>query len=445
MKREIKRTLTVAAPIILGNVTQMALGLLDSAMVGSIDYKQLAAASLVTNVLAIPYVAGIGMTMSLSPLVAIANGKKDAHAASHYLFNGLILCTIVAIVIAAGIHCFHNVIHHMGQDPEVVALAIPYLKIMGWSTVPMLIFLSMKSFTDALEHTKVAMTLSLLSLPIDAFLNWVFIFGKLGFPRLEIEGAAWTTLVTRTMITIALFTVILRGSKFKAYMAERQSAWKLKAATFKELLMIGIPSSVQYGLEVGAFSISGLMIGWFGATQQAAHQIALNLASTSFMIIMGISTAGSIRISNALGRNHWASLKDIGYSTLAFGTGLGVFFALIFIGLHNYLPLIFNQDPAVVSLAAHLLLFAALFQISDATQAIGVGLLRGIKDVRMPTFFVALAYWIIGIPLGYFLGVYFDMKATGMWIGLVCGLTASSLLLNFRFRRLVRRNTSAVA
>ncbi len=416
-------------------MTQMALGLIDTAMVGSIDYKQLAAGALVTNVLAIPLILGIGLTTALTPLIAIANGQKDSHAVSHYLFNGIVLCTVAAVFISIGIELSHPVIHWMGQDPEVAELAVPYLKVVGWSTIPMIFFLSMKQFCDALEYTKVAMTLSLLSLPIDTFLNWVFIFGKLGVPRMELYGAGLTTLMTRILMSIVLLLVILKSKKFRDYISIRKSAWVIKWDAMVQLMKIGIPSSLQYGLEVGAFSISGIIIGWFGATQQAAHQIALNIASFTFMIIMGISTAGSIRVSNALGRNQITQMRQIGYSTLILGAGFGVCFAMFFILFHQYLPYIFNQQADVVALAAQLLIFAAVFQISDSTQAIGVGLLRGIKDVKVPTICVIFAYWIIGLPLGYYLGVKFNMKATGMWIGLVLGLTASSILLNTRFHK----------
>lgn len=430
-----RQTLKIAAPLILGNITQMALGLIDTAMVGSIDYKQLAAGALVSNVLAIPLILGIGLTTALTPLIAIANGQKDHWTVSHYFFNGVVLCTIAGIIISIGIEFSHPIIHKMGQDPDVAELAVPYLKVVGWSTIPMIFFLSMKQFCDALEYTKVAMTLSLLSLPLDTFLNWIFIFGKLGVPRMELYGAGLTTLITRIIMSIVLLLVIFNSKKFKEYIAVRKTAWVIRSEAMIQLLKIGIPSSLQYGLEVGAFSVSGIIIGWFGATQQAAHQIALNIASFTFMVVMGISTAGSIRVSNALGRNQMTELRQIGYSTLTLGACFGISFALFFIIFHQYLPYLFNQQIDVVTLAAHLLIFAAVFQLSDSTQAIGVGLLRGIKDVKVPTICVTFAYWIIGIPLGYFLGVKFDMKATGMWIGLVVGLTASSILLNTRFHK----------
>jgi multidrug resistance protein, MATE family len=439
MKQEIKRTMVVALPIILGNMTQMVLGIIDAAMIGAIDYVQLAASSLVINVLGIPYVVAIGMTMAISPLVAIANGRNDTWSASHYLANGVVLCTLIGVGIAVLIDAGSGILNHLGQDPEVVAASGAYLRIMAWSTIPMVFFLSLKHFTDALEHVKVAMTLSLLALPLNVFLNWLLIYGNWGFPRLEIEGAGWATIATRIAMSVALLGYILKSATFKAYISERTTAWRIQRSSIMDLLRIGIPSSIQYGLEVGAFAVSGIIIGWFGAQQQAAHQIALNCAALTFMVALGLSQAGSIRVSNALGRNDWSQLRKIGFSTLLFGLILSAVFAVMFVIFHPWLPYIFNQDAEVVAIAATLLLFAALFQLSDATQAIGVGILRGVKDVRIPTLFVAIAYWVVGLPIGLALGIFFKMEAIGIWIGFVTGLTLSSLLLNYRFATIVKR------
>jgi MATE family multidrug resistance protein len=190
---------------------------------------------------------------------------------------------------------------------------------------------------------------------------------------------------------------------------------------------------MQYGMEVAAFSVSGIMIGWLGATSQAAHQIALNLATATFMAAAGLALGGSIRVANAFGRNEKKLLRNIGTSTIVGGLVYGSFCAVSFVIFRNYLPHLFTNNNEVASVSSILLVFAALFQISDATQSIGVGLLRGIKDVKVPTYFVGIAYWIIGIPVGYFLTFKMNMGPSGIWLGFVTGLTASSILLNTRF------------
>ncbi|HSU51649.1 MAG TPA: MATE family efflux transporter [Segetibacter sp.] len=433
MFQEFRKTLRISTPLIISNISQIGLGLIDSAMIGAVDYRQLAASSLVINIISIPQVLGMGMAIAISPLAAIANGQKNVFAASKVLFNGFVLSTVVAILIASALVLSSGLLFHLKQDRIVAAFAVPFYKLLAWSLIPMLMFAAVKQFCDGLEFTKTAMTLSLISLPLNAFLNWIFIYGRFGLPRMELAGAGLGTLITRILIAITLIVIVMQHKIFKQYIEVRKKAWKLDSKTWKELLHIGVPSSLQYGMEVAAFSVSGIMIGWLGATSQAAHQIALNLATATFMAASGLSLGGSIRVANAFGRNEKSLLRSIGTSTIAGGLIYGSLCGVIFILLRNYLPIIFTNNTEVAAISSSLLVFAALFQISDATQAIGVGLLRGMKDVKVPTAFVAIAYWLIGIPVGYFLSFKMQMGASGIWLGFVTGLSASSILLNSRF------------
>jgi len=242
------------------------------------------------------------------------------------------------------------------------------------------------------------------------------------------------------MMFLALLFVILRHKTFEKYIAVSRNQWYFKWQTWRELLHIGVPSSLQIGMEAGAFAVSGIIIGTLGAVSQAAHQIALSCASFTFMVSMGLAQAGSIRVSNALGRNDWQKIFVIGKSTLVTALIYGTFCAITFGLLRNYLPIAFNDNTEVVTLAALLLLFAAVFQISDSTQAIGAGLLRGIKDVKTPTILIGIAYWVIGIPVGYTLAFHFEMGSSGMWLGLILGLTMASVFLMARFFKMARRN-----
>jgi len=434
-----KKTIKLAFPIILGELSQMFLHLIDTAMVGAVSYRHLAAAALVLSVINIPFVFGIGITISVSQMVSMANGRNDGRLVSHYLFNGFWLCALSAVIISLAIEFSKNILFHLDQDPEVALLALPYLQIMGWSVVPMLLFMALKQFTDGLEHTKTAMMLSLFALPLNAFLNWLLIFGNWGFPRLELMGAGWGTLITRTLIFIVLALIILYHGTFRRYIAVRKKQWTFKWETIKELLHIGIPSSFQITMEAGAFAVSGILIGTIGAVEQASHQIALSIASLTFMVSMGLSQAGSIRTSNAFGRNDHQTIRQIGKSTILIALCYGSLCAVIFIILRHQLPHIFNDNPAVIAMSAYLLLFAALFQISDSTQAVSAGLLRGIKDVKVPTIFIGIAYWAIGIPVGCLLAFYFEMGAAGIWTGFIVGLTFSAAFLSFRFKKMAVR------
>lgn len=449
-RKEAVQTLRLAFPIIIGELAQMSLHLIDSAMVGAINYKQLAATALVINGINIPFVFGIGMTISVSQMVSMAHGRGDQKAVSHYLFNGFVLCAFTAVAISCLLVFGRGFLHHLGQDPEVVDYAIPFLKLIGLSIIPMLLFMTLKQFADGLEYTRTAMVMSLLSMPLNIFLNWLLIFGNWGFPRLELLGAGWSTLITRTLMFLALLVLILRHRNFSSFISLRKTEWVLRRKTLKELLGIGVPSSLQIGMEAGAFAVTGIIIGTIGAVAQAAHQIALSCASFTFMVSMGLSQAGSIRTSNAFGRNDWTKISVIGKSTVLTAVLYGVFCAAAFVAFRHQLPFVFTKNGEVQILAGLLLLMAGIFQISDSTQAVGAGLLRGIKDVKTPTVLIGIAYWIIGIPSGYLFAHHFHMGAAGMWLGLILGLTFASVFLQTRFfkmagRHLKRRTGSALA
>ncbi len=439
LREEAGKTIKLAFPIILGEIAQMALHIIDTAMVGAVGYKQLAAAALVMSVMNIPFVIGIGITIAVSQMVSMAHGKKDAQLVSHYFYNGFWLCVIAALIISTSLELGKNILFHLGQDPEVATLAVPFMQLMGWSVIPMILFMALKQFTDGLEFTRTAMILSLIALPVNVFLNWLLIFGNWGFPRLELAGAGWGTLITRTLIFLAMTIVILTHKTFWRYIAVRTNQWKLKTRTIRELLHIGIPSSMQIGMEAGAFAISGIIIGTIGPVEQAAHQIALSCASFTFMVSMGLAQGGSIRTSNAFGQQNWPKIAAIGKSTLILALSYGILCAIGFVLLKDVLPLAFNKNTNVVGMASLLLLFAAIFQISDSTQAIGAGLLRGIKDVRIPTLLVAIAYWIVGIPVGCVLAFNMKLGASGIWLGFIIGLTLSSIFLSSRFLKMVKK------
>lgn len=438
LKSEAKQTITLALPIILGELAQMALHLLDTAMIGAISHVQLAAASLVLNVLGIPFVLGIGMTMSIAQTVSMAQGQNDHKKVAHYLFNGFWVCALFSVLIAMGLFLGKNLILHMGQDPEVAQLAIPFLEVMSLSLIPMLLFMALKQFTDGLQHTRTAMFLSLFSLPLNVFINWLLIYGNWGFPRMEMMGAAYGTLITRCVIFIALGIVVLRHKLYRKYIAVRHSQWYFSAQTFKELIKIGLPSGLQIGMEAGAFVVSGILIGSIGVVEQAAHQIALSCAAFTFMASMGLAQAGSIRVSNAFGTKNYKKIASIGKSTLRTALAYGVFCALIFVVFRNDLPLLFNNKKEVIEIAATLFVLASIFQISDATQAIGSGLLRGIKDVKAPTILIFIAYWVLGIPSGYLLAFHFKLGAPGIWLGFIIGLGFSSIFLSRRFLKMAK-------
>lgn len=443
LRQEARQTIRLAIPLILGEIAQIALRLIDTAMVGAVNYKQLAAVALVSSVMNIPFVFGIGITLSVSQMVSMAHGRNDKALTSHYFYNGFWLCALFALLISLLLELGKSILFHLGQDPEVAHLGLPYLSLMGWSVLPMMLFFALKQFTDGLQYTRVGMLLSFIALPLNAFLNWLLIFGNWGFPRLEIQGAGLGTLLTRSLLFIIMAIIVLRHPIFKRYIAIRKKSWHLKRQTFHELLHIGIPSSLQTSMEAGAFALSGIFIGMIDAVSLAAHQIALSLASLTFMISMGLSQAGSIRTSNAFGANNWFRITLIGKSTLLTALLYGAVCGILFIVFRQQLPYLFNDNSTVVKTTAWLLIFAAIFQISDSIQANSAGLLRGVKDMRIPTLFIGISYWIVAIPVGCLLTFYFNWGAAGIWVGLILGLTSSALFLSSRFLKISRSGRKA--
>ncbi|KXK37488.1 MAG: MATE family efflux transporter [Saprospiraceae bacterium] len=433
---ETRKTLKLAYPVILGELAQMSFSLIDVAMVGAVSYKHLAAGSLVASVINIPFILGIGITISVAQMVSMASGQRDKALVSHYLFNGFMLCGLTAIIISFILEGGKGILFHLGQDAEVAELAVPYMSLMGWSVIPMLLFMSLKQFTDGLEFTKTAMILSVLVIPVKLILNYMMIFGNWGMPRMELVGAGWASLISRSLVFIALAIVVMRHSIFKRYIMVSKRQWYLNRKTWQDLLYIGIPSSLQLAMESGAFAVSGILVGMIGAREQAAHQITLTVASMTFMVSIGLSQAGSIRTSNAFGRKDWPHVRLIGKTTIGMALFYGVLCAIGFTLFRTYLPQLFNDDAEVIAIASTLMIFAAFFQISDSTQAISAGLLRGIKDVQIPTLFIFIAYWVIGLPIGSFLAFNYDMKAAGVWIGFIIGLTVAAFLLSQRFFRM---------
>jgi len=444
MWNEVRQTLRLGWPIILGNMTQIALGIIDSAMVGAIHSSQLAAASFVNNLIALPLILSIGLTTAISPLVASALGEGDKDKPLRILFNGGLIVSLLAVVFAFSIHFGVDMVYYFGQDRIVADLSKPYLIWMGWGIVPMAAFMALKQFADGLGRTRVPMYLALLSIPVNVLVNYAFIFGRWGAPRLELEGAGVGTMASRIVILLAILWLVAYGKGFADYRQSIGDQLQVRWERFRDVFRIGIPASLQYGMESGAFAISGIMAGWLGYVQQAAHQIAISIASFTFMVSVGISAAGSIRVGYAYGRHDWAQARRVGTSTLIIAVVYGMMCALLFVLGRYQLPLLFNDETKVLEYAAILLFLTAVFQISDSVQAIGVGLLRGIQDVKVPTFYVLLAYWIIGIPSGYLLAFQQGWDVAGIWVGLVLGLSASAAFLTLRFLRLTRRHSVSV-
>jgi MATE family multidrug resistance protein len=436
-KNETLKTLKLAWPIILGQLSHIFLGVIDSVMVGQLGADELAAVSVSVGLFSILMVFGIGISFAISPLTAIARGAKDVMQTEKILKNGVINGLLVGIVLVLLMFFGADLLSFMQQTPRVTELSIPYLRILALSMLPIMIFQSFRQFSEGLEIMYPALILGLLMLPLNAFGNWLLISGNWGFPALGLEGAAWATTLTRLIVAIALAAYVLKNKRFAAF---RQIRWRnaIDKQVQRRLLSLGIPGGAQLIFETSAFAFAAVMVGWLGSKPLAAHQIAINLASISFMVAIGLSSAGAIRIGHAKGQQNKQLIRKIGQSTLLLAAGFMALCGLFFIIARFHLAALYISDQEVINQAALLLLVAAAFQIADGIQAVGVGLLRGLEDVKRPTLYVMIAYWVLALPLGGLLAFTYNMGALGLWIALALGLATSAGLLSYRFYRLTR-------
>ncbi|MBC6367515.1 MATE family efflux transporter [Algoriphagus sp. AK58] len=434
---EIKLTANLGWPIVLSNLTQISLPIIDGVMVGSIHSNQLAAASLVINLISIPVLLCMGLTMAISPLVSASLGKSDYKSPLEILVNGMFIGGIFSLLLALIFHFGKEVVFHLGQDLEVARIAQDYLVIIAWRLVPFALFSSISRFAQGLGHTRVVMTLNLITIPLNILLNYILIFGHWGMPALELKGAGYGTLLTQLIALILFIVMILRSDRFGDYRNDLSQTFRIKLSRIKEIIKIGVPVGIQLSLESGAFAFSGLMAGWLGVQQQAAHQIGIYISSLTYVVSIGICTAGSIRVAFFFGKKDWDSVFAIGRSTVFLALIFGLIFSVLLIAGYVNIPFLFTKDWDVIQFAKIVLLMTALFQLSDALQATSAGILRGIQDVKIPTYLSLIAYWVIGIPAGYLFAFTMGWGISGLWTGLILGLSFNALLLTIRFFRKV--------
>lgn len=423
----------------IGQLGQILVSVADSIMVGNILGKiPLAAVSLAVSILIIPMVFAIGVAFGLTPLVAGADGKDNPAEAVKYFKNGLVLNSVLGLLVYGVLAIFAQFAHLLGQDERVVSEAMPYLHIVGFSIVPMMAFFAFKQFAEGLSDTKAGMRVSLVANLLNILLNYPLITGWGPFPELGLAGAAIATLATRFLMVAGMAIYIRKHKKFAAYWSHWRST-KIKWGSIRDILTIGVPSGLQLVFEAGAFAMSGIIVGMIGPAQQAAHQIALNIASISYMMVGGLGAAATIRIGNQLGRRDIPMLRLAGQSLFHITLAMMVLTMILLIGLRNFLPEFYSSDPEVLQYTAVLMIAAGIFQLPDGLQATTLGALRGVQDVNIPTIIAFVAYWVIAVPMCYYLGITEKMGPLGVWIGLTIGLVLASIALYWRFQHKVRR------
>lgn len=444
---EFRHNIALAYPVILGMLGHTLIGVVDNIMVGKLGSTELAAVSLGNTMVFIAMSLGIGFSTAITPLVAEANAEKNEDKIRASFHHGLILCSFLGVFLFLLVALAKPILHVLKQPPEVIQLAMPYIDWVAFSLVPLVVYQGYKQFADGLSLTKYSMYAIILANVVHVFFNYVLIYGVWIFPKLGIVGAALGTVISRIMMVVILHYLLKRTKSLQPYF-DGFSFRKLSRPLVQKIVSIGTPSALQMLFEVSLFTASVWLCGNIGKSSQAANQIALSLATVTFMFAMGFSVAAMIRVSHYKGLLDFKKLIVVARSIFLLTVLIEVVFAFLFIVLHRYLPLLFLDmndatqlltNREVVDIAAQLLIIAAIFQISDGIQVVVLGALRGLQDVKIPMYITFVAYWIIGFPISLYLGKYTALAAVGVWIGLLSGLTFAALFLYLRFDKLTKK------
>ena len=445
--REFKYNLKLAYPVMIGMLGHTFVQFIDNVMVGQLGTAELAAISLGNSFVFIAMSIGIGFSQAITPLIAEADGAKKDNDISRIFEHSFLICLILGLILFTVVFLNKNLLYSMNQPIEVVELASPYLFWVSFSLISIVTFQSFRQFADGLSFTKAAMYSTLLGNIINVILNFFLIFGLWIFPKLGVEGAAIGTLISRLCMLIFIVFYLKLHKKLSKYI-KRFFPSKVQIQRVKKIIYLGLPSALHSFFEVAFFISAVWMAGIIGKNSQAANQIALNLASMTYMVALGVGVAAMIRVGNQRGMKNFIKLREVAISTLLLIIIIDIFFCLIFLIFNDYLPLLYldrgdsnnlTDVNEVIEVASKLLIIAGVFQLFDGIQAVVLGALRGMQDVNKPALIIFLSYGLIGFPTSYFLGFYTSLSVVGIWVGLMIGLFSSSLFLFLRFNYLSKK------
>lgn len=432
-----RKNLTLAVPVIFSQIGQVTVNLADNMMVGHVGTTELAAASFAINVFHVGMLFGFGITLGMTPLVGHSFNSKNPGGVGGWLKNGVLIHFIVAILLCTLMSSVVFFMNRMGQREEVVKAAIPYYLIQVASLLPMLLFFSIKQFFEGVGNTKIAMVITIIANLLNIGLNYILIYGKLGFPALGLNGAGYATLISRLIMPFIFLIIILKRPLFRVYFDSAIKArfeWK----KIRRMISFGLSIGMQMVIEILAFSMGAIMLGWISKESLAGHQVAIGMASMTYMISFGMASVTTIRVSHAFGDRDQNELKHAVFASLHMVIAFMSLMGILFVALRNQIPLLFTSDPEVIKVAAGLLIVGAFFQIFDGVQVVLLGALRGMADVRIPMFMAFFSYIIVSLPISYLLAFVFHFGYSGVWIGFVFGLSTAAILFGFRLKHQVR-------
>ena len=428
---ESRLTLKLAVPLVIGQVSQMLLGVADTMMIGRLGVTEMAVLTFANSLFYVPFVFGIGILTSISVFTAGAHGSGDHAAGRASCRHGMYVATVLGFLLFAAMSLLSLNLGAFGQPQDVVEKTGGYFRIIMASMVPGLMSMALKNHADALDRPWPPFWIFLWGVALNVFLNWIMIFGKFGFPAMGLTGAAWATFISRTAILVGMFIWLYRGKNMREWTPFHWFRPPV-LSDIKRFLSIGFPASLQMVCEVSAFSLAGLMMGRFGETAMAAHQVALMCAATAFMVPLGLSMALGVRLGSATGAGQVERLRKIVVSGWWLGVGWSAIGAMFFLILGGWVSSLFIDEEPVIRLAANILIVVGVFQIFDSLQVCSVSMLRSLHDARVPAMMGFFAYWIVGLPVAVLLSMKFGFGAVGVWCGLATGLFVASVTLGPR-------------
>ncbi len=428
---ECKQTLKLAFPMMIGQLSQMLLGLADTLMVGRLGVTDLAALTFANALFSVPFIFGIGLLTGVTVITSNAKGAGNAAGVRASCRHGLYISVALGVLLFGIAWIVSLNLEKLGQPPEVAERTVTFFRIIMLSAIPGLAAIALKNHADALHRPWTPFWISISGIGINVALNWVLIYGKLGSPAYGLEGAAIATLIARCMIFAGTLAWLMKAEGLREWVPFR---W-FRAPDFSELrklLAIGLPASLQILCEVGAFSAAGLLMGRFGEAAMAGHQIALTCAGTAFMIPLGLSMALTVRMGQANGAGEIHRLRPIILSGWLIAILFSVLAVAFFALYGRPLSGMFIDSPDVIATAATLLFIVGFFQLADSLQVVSSGMLRGLHDAKVPAVMGFVSYWVVGLPLGLLLAIHFGMGPSGIWWGLAAGLTVAAVTLGPR-------------
>lgn len=432
-------TLSLGLPIIGTQMAQMGINFIDTMMLGWLGAETLAASVLATMMFFVVLVVGFGLANAVMPLAAHAMGEGDEQGLRRSVRMGFWVVMIFGALMMPLLWYSEALFLSIGQKPELARMAQEYIRVVQWSVFPVLIISVLRSYLSALERMQVVLWITIGGVGVNALLNYAFIFGNYGAPRMELAGAAVASLGTNIMMSAALVLFCLKMPDLRKHEIFVR-LWRPDWPAFRDVFRLGLPISLTILAEVGLFAVAAVMMGWIGTIELAAHGIALQITSISFMIPLSFSQVGTVRFARALGRKDLDAMDKVGKTVLVLGLGFAVLAAIVFVLFPTpligmYLDRANPDAQLIIDYGIPLLVVAASFQIVDTLQAIGAGLLRGMKDTQVPMYIAIFSYWAVGVPVAYLLGFVLDFGGQGVWGGLALGLAVAAVLMNWRYFR----------